>query len=192
MTTTTTTGQKKNVNERPAERKAEATPQQDALTKAAQPQKEHHWLQKLVGEWTFEAEATMQPGTAPEKSTGSESVRSIGGLWIVGEGQGEMPGGGPATTFLTLGYDPLKKRFVGTFMGSMMTNLWVYQGTLDPAQRVLTLETEGPSMIAEGKNAQYRDAIELKSDDHRVMTSHMLGDDGEWHGFMTAHYRRKR
>jgi hypothetical protein len=33
--------------------------------------------------------------------------------------------------------------------------------------------------------------IEFKSDDHRVLTSHILGDDGEWHQFMTAHYRRR-
>ena len=27
----------------------------------AQPQKEHEWLQKLVGEWTCEGEGTMGP-----------------------------------------------------------------------------------------------------------------------------------
>ena len=87
--------------------------------------------------------------------------------------------------------DPQKKRFVGTFIGSMMTNLWVYDGALDTAERTLTLDAEGPSMAGPGKMAQYKDAIEFKSDDHRVLTSHMLGDDGKWHGFMTANYRRK-
>jgi hypothetical protein len=46
-------------------------------------------------------------------------------------------------------------------------------------------------MSAEDKMAKYRDVIEFKSDDDRVMTSHVLGDDGQWHQFMTAHYRRK-
>ena len=158
----------------------------------AEPQKEHQWLQKLVGEWTCEAEATMEPGKPPEKSSGTESVRSLGGLWILAEGQGEMPGGGSATTMMTLGYDPQKKRYVGTFVGSMMTHLWVYDGALDAAGRVLTLDTEGPSMAGDGKMAKYRDVIEFKSDDHRVLTSHVLGDDGTWQAFMTAHYRRKR
>jgi hypothetical protein len=105
-----------------------------------------------------------------------------------------MPGGGPATTVMTLGYDPQKKRYVGTWIGSMMTHLWVYDGELDAAGNALTLNSEGPSMApgSEGKMVKYRDVIEFKSDDHRVLTSHALGEDGEWSQFMTAHYRRKK
>jgi len=157
----------------------------------AEPQKEHQWLHTLLGEWTSEAEATMEPGKPPETFKGTESVRSLGGLWILAEGQGEMPGGGAATTMMTLGYDPQRQRFVGTWIGSMMTNLWVYDGGLDATERVLTLDAEGPDMAGEGKTAKYRDVIEFETDDHRVLTSHMLGDDGTWRQFMTAHYRRK-
>jgi hypothetical protein len=158
----------------------------------AEPQKEHQWLQKLVGEWAYETECSMGPDKPPEKFKGTETVRSIGGLWVVCEGKGEMPGGGAATTIMTLGYDPVKKRYVGTFLGSMMTHLWAYDGGLDAAGKVLTLDTEGPSFTAEGKMAKYKDVIELKSDDHRVLTSQALGDDGKWHGFMAAHYPRTK
>lgn len=158
----------------------------------AKPQNQHHWLQKLVGEWIYETEATMGADQPPEKATGTESVRSLGGLWILAEGQGEMPGCGAATMIMTLGYDPHKQQYVGTWIGSMMTHLWVYDGKLDADERVLTLDSEGPAMTGEGKMAKYRDAIEFKSDDHRVLTSHMLGDDGQWHKFMTANYRRKQ
>ena len=54
------------------------------------PQKEHEWLQQLVGEWTSEAECVMEPGKPPEKSRGIERVRSLGDLWILAEGQGEI------------------------------------------------------------------------------------------------------
>jgi Protein of unknown function (DUF1579) len=158
----------------------------------AAPQKEHEWLQKMVGEWTSEGECTMGPDKPTEKFKGTESVRSLGGLWVVAEGHGEMPGGGPATTILTLGFDPQKQRYVGTFIGSMMTFLWVYEGSLDAAGRALALEVEGPSMAGEGKMAKYKDVIEFLSDDHRTLTSHILGDDGKWTTFMTAHYRRKK
>jgi len=157
----------------------------------AQPQGEHVWLTKLVGEWTYEAEAVMEPGKPLEKCSGSESVRSVGGLWIVAEGTGEMPGGSPATMILTLGYDPQKKRFVGTWIGSMMTHLWVYDGALDAEGRILTLNSEGPDMTGEGKLVQFRDVIEVKGDDRRTLTSYMLGADGTWLKVMTATYLRK-
>jgi hypothetical protein len=154
----------------------------------AEPQKEHQWLQKLVGEWTYETEAMMGPDKPPEKFKGTERVRSLGGIWILAEG--EMPD--DAAWVMTLGYDPRQQRYVGTWVGSMMTHMWIYEGAMDAAERVLTLAAEGPSMAGDGKMAKYKDMIELKNDDHRVLTSHMLGDDGKWHHFMTTHYRRKK
>jgi hypothetical protein len=167
------------------------TSQQEHIMET-EPRQEHQWLQKLVGEWTWESEATMEPGKPPVKFNGTESVRSLGGFWIVAEGQGEMPGGDIMTTMTTLGYDPQKQRYVGTWLGSMMTNLWVYDGALDGAEKVLTLDCEGPSMEAEGKLARYQDLIELVSNDHRVLRSQMLGNDGNWNPFMRINYRRKK
>ncbi len=157
-----------------------------------EPQKEHHWLQRLVGEWSYEGEVMTGPGKLPEKFSGTASVRSIGGVWILCEGWGEVPGGGQASSIMTLGFDPQKNRYVGTFIASMMTNLWMYEGQLDSARKVLTLDTEGPSFSDDGKMAKYKDVIEIKSDDHRVLTSNMLDDDGKWHAYMTAPYRRKK
>jgi len=157
-----------------------------------EPLSEHRWLERLVGEWTWESEAAMEPGKPPAKYTGTESVRSLEGVWVVCEGRGEMPGGGASTTIMTLGYDPARKRCVGTFIGSMMTFLWLYEGELDPAGSVLTLATEGPSPTDDGKTAKYRDVIEFKSNDHRTLTSNFLGDDGTWHQFMTSNYRRTK
>lgn len=158
----------------------------------ASPQKEHEWLQKLVGDWTFESECMGEPGKPTEKHRGTESVKSLGGLWIVGEGQGEMPGGGTARMMITLGFDPQRNRFVGTWVGSMMTHLWVYEGELDASGRVLTLNAEGPSFTDPGKLTRYQDIIEVPSADHRVLSSRSLGEDGKWTHFMTAHYRRAK
>lgn len=157
-----------------------------------EPQKEHHWLQRFVGEWIFEHEFAMKPGEAPMKSQGTEIVRSLGGLWILAEGQGETPDGEAAAMLMTLGYDPRTKRFVGTWVGSMMPHMWLYDGELDESETVLTLYTEGPSMTAgAAETAKYKDVIEIDSRGHRIMTSHVLGDDGQWSCFMTAHYRRR-
>ncbi|HYV36063.1 MAG TPA: DUF1579 domain-containing protein [Gemmataceae bacterium] len=158
----------------------------------AEPQQEHYWLQKLVGEWTFETEANMGPDQPCAKFQGTETVRTLGGVWVLCEGRGEIPGGGATTTIMTLGYDPAKKRFIGTFIGSMMTYLWIYDGALDAGGKVLTLDAEGPSFTAEGKMVKYQDIIEFKGEDHRELSSQTLGEDGKWHRFMTATYRRTR
>lgn len=157
-----------------------------------EPTKEHQWLKKFVGEWTSESECAMSPDKPNEKFTGSESAHMVGDLWMVANGRGNMPGGGEATMVLTIGYDPETGKFIGTWFGSMMTTLWIYEGTLDPTGKILALHAEGPDMSQPGKTGKYRDSIEFKSDDHRVLTSAMLGEDGKWQQFMTAHYRRSK
>ena len=164
-----------------------ATSVQDAPAPPAQTE-QHGWLQQLVGEWTVTSEATMEPGADPMKHEGTESVRSIGGLWIVAEGKASMP----MTWLLTLVYDPLKKSFVGTWIDTMQTHLWSYLGTLDDAKKVLTLVTEGPFFGDPSKMATYRDVIEVKGVDHRTLTSSVKNEDGSWSTFLRADYRRKK
>jgi hypothetical protein len=160
-------------------------------TMNAEPRAEHRWLQQLVGEWTYEGEATEAPGQPSTKFSGTERVRSLGDLWTLAEAEGEVPGGDIDRSLMTLGYDPRTQRFVGTWLGSMMTHLWIYDGTLDADRRVLTLEAEGPSMAGDGTMALYRDVIEIKGDDEREMTAHVRDDDGTWRQFMTMNYRRQ-
>lgn len=152
---------------------------------------EHRWLLQLAGEWTMEGEGDMGPGQPPFKSSGSETVRALGALWIVGEGSGDMPGGGAAQMRLTLGYDAQRKAFVGSWVGSMMTHMWIYEGQLDAAKKVLTLDTEGPSMAGDGKTVPYQDVITLVDANTRTLHSQTPGPDGQWKRFMTATYKRK-
>lgn len=154
----------------------------------AQPQAEHHWLEKLVGNWTYESECPTGDGP-PVILRGTERVRSLGGLWIVAEGEGDMPGGGTARTLLTVGYDTQKKIYVGTWIGSMMTVLWTYEGSMNAAGTELTLAAEGPSFTGEG-TAQYRDVITLVNDDERTFTALVQGEGGEWRQMMEMRYRR--
>lgn len=155
-----------------------------------EPRTEHRWLEKLLGEWTVETECIMGPDQPPATSRGVEVVRSLGGLWVLAEGEGGMPDGGSMKSIMTLGFDPRSGRFVGTFVASMMAHLWVYDGALDESGRILALDAEGPD-FTDQKTAKYRDCIEFVDDDHRILTSRVLGDDGTWVQFMTAHYRRK-
>lgn len=153
---------------------------------------QHHWLKKFVGEWEYSGECPMGPGGEMSKFTGVERVRAVGGLWIVGESTGNIPGGGEATMILTVGFNPKTGRFVGTWVGSMMAHLWVYDGWLDDAGATLTLEAQGPCMQDPAKTRTYRDITEFKSDDHRVFRAQMQNDQGEWEQMMTMEVRRKK
>jgi len=165
-------------------------PPMQAIVDAARPREEHQWLQQLVGEWTYsgEHEESGQPASTFE---GTGHTRAVGDIWVVSEGQGEMPGVGPTTTMTTLGYDPAKGRFVGTWLGTMMSMLWVYDGYLDEEKQSLILESEGPSMTTEGESGKYRDVITFLDKDYYTLTGNFLGDDGVWHAMMTMHFRRR-
>ncbi len=159
----------------------------------AKPEKEHAWLQRMVGEWKMEGECVMGPDQPPMKSTGVETVRSVGGLWTIGEGKGEPPGGGDlVTSYLTLGYDPQRKKFVGSFVASVMTHLWIYEGSLDAAGKVLTLDCKGPTFAGDGSMAEYQDIFEIVDDNTRTLSSQVKGPDGTWQRFMTARYTRTK
>ncbi|MDX2114606.1 MAG: DUF1579 domain-containing protein [Planctomycetota bacterium] len=158
----------------------------------SEPTQEHHWLRRLVGEWTMESSCVMGPGAEPLTSRGTEKVRAVGDLWIVAEGQGEMPGGGPMTSIMTLGYDPLKKKFVGTWIGSPMAFMFVYEGSMDRDGKTLPLEATGPSFTDPTKMTTYRDVITVHDADHRTLTSFAPDGAGGWQQFMSAVYRRVR
>lgn len=157
----------------------------------AKPTAGHDWLKQLVGEWDVTSEMSMGPGMEPIRNEARESVRSIGGLWTVGELTGSIQGVS-MNALMTLGYDEDEKAYVGTWIDSMQTHLWLYEGTLDAAGKVLTLEAEGPSFDDPSKTSLYRDAIELVSADHKVLTSSVQNADGSWMAFMRADYKRRK
>jgi hypothetical protein len=73
----------------------------------AKPGPEHEWLPKLIGEWTFSTDCDMGPGQPPTQTSGTEIVRSLGGLWVVAEGVGGTAND-PWSSLMTLGYDPAR------------------------------------------------------------------------------------
>jgi len=158
----------------------------------AKPERQHEWLKQLVGEWAFESEADFGPDQPKLKSSGTEIVRSMGDLWFVCEGQGEVPGaGGQMSMQMTLGYDPARERFVGSWIGSVMTHMFVYEGRLDDSEKILALDTEGPSFSDPAKQDRYQDVIEILDKNTRLLRSHMPGPDGGLVEFMVARYTRK-
>ena len=131
---------------------------------------QHRWLQRLLGEWRYEYDAPAKTDKPAKKVEGTEHVRMLGDVWVLCEAKGTTPDGRTADALMTLGYDPQKQRFVGTWIGSMMNHLWVYDGELNEAGTAISLMAEGPDFTTPGKFMQYKDVIEFKSNDHRTLT----------------------
>jgi hypothetical protein len=154
------------------------------------PQKEHVWLAQLAGDWTASMECSMGPDQPPMKSEATQTSKMLGDRWLVAKAEGDM-GGQKMTSVLTIGYDPTKKKYVGTFISSCGNELWTYEGTVSPDGKKLVLDTEGPNMMTPGQTSKYQEAIEIKDQDHYVFTSAIEGADGKFVEFMKADYTRK-
>ncbi len=154
------------------------------------PSPEHRWLEHLVGEWEFDHEFSPGAGEPKVKLSGRERVRMMGDLWAVFEGGGPMPGGEEMSYVMLLGFDPKVNAFVGTWTGSPMAHMFVYEGVLDASQKVLPLNTTGPSFKDPTAMARYQDVIGLVGDGRRTLTSQLIDENGVWVPFMEAAYTR--
>ena len=153
------------------------------------PTKEHELLKQFAGEWETSTSMIAAPGEEPMTCQGSESAQMVGGFWLVIEGEVDMMGDS-MTSILTVGYDHESKKYIGSFVCSVASTFWNYEGSFDESGKKLTLEAEGPSMLDPTKKAMYRDVIESKGKDHKVLTSYLQADDGTWVKFMTADGKR--
>ena len=168
-----------------------AAPLRAQAPEMPKPTKEHEWLKQLVGEWTSKGKLMADPNGEPIECEGTETVRAIGGFWVQAE-MNSKPFGEPVTGLMTIGYDPEKKKYVGTWVDSVTSYLWKYEGTLDESGKVLTLEADGPNFTKPGETAKYRDVITIKDKDHKTLTGMAQTEDGKWVTFMTTEFTRKK
>ncbi len=133
---------------------------------------DHAWLAQLAGEWVADGEGLQA----------RETARCLEGRWLVIEGEGPAEEGTHRYVF-TIGFDDAKGRYVGSFVSSMMSSLWVYEGWREGD--TLTLESLGPRFDGEPGTAIYRDTITLDGAS-RTLVSTVETPDGGWHEFMRA------
>lgn len=132
----------------------------------------------------------MEPGAAPMTSKGVETnVIGCGGLCVVTEFKGEMPGAAFEGHGLAT-YDAAKKKYVGSWTDSMSLGLAVSEGTWDPTNRTFTGWMEGPDLT--GKTVRTKTVGEYKADGRRVFTAYGTGADGKESVQMRITYTRRK
>ena len=80
---------------------------------------QHKLLHKDVGTWDAVLKIFPQEGADPIESKGTEKNELLpGGMWLISQFKGEVFGM-PFTGVGTVGYDPVEKKYVGTWVDSI-------------------------------------------------------------------------
>jgi hypothetical protein len=154
------------------------------------PGPEHELFKEDAGTWDAKVEMFMTPGQPPMASTGTETnMIGCGGLCLITDFKADMMGQafhGHGTTT----YDPVKKKYVGSWTDSMSQGLMIGESTYDRAARTATGWMEGPD--ATGKVSRMKSVVQYKDADTRVFTMYGPSPDGkETMGMRITYMRRK-
>lgn len=116
----------------------DAKAEMELYKKAGVPGEEHKILEKMAGSWSTVTKSWSAPDKAPIESLGvcvQELI--LGGRFLKQECSGDMMG----TEFTGIGftgYDNVEKKYVSTWMDSLGTAIYVFEGKADPGGRCFT------------------------------------------------------
>ena len=148
------------------------------------PGPEHEQLAKAEGTWDV---AVERQGMAPSKGT-AEMKMSLNGFWLTEKftcDMGTMAFEGHNVT----GYDPLKKKYVSTWVDNMGPNMIVTEGVFDPKTRTLTMVGDGVDMA--GNKVKMRNLTIHKDANTVLFEMYHTGADGKEAKVMTITYTRR-
>ena len=155
------------------------------VSRAQQPPKpgpEHEQLKQLEGIW----EANANIGGQESKGTMTYKM-DLGGMWLIGNFEGEFGGQKFAGRGMD-SYDPMSKKYVSVWIDSMSARPMISEGTFDPEKKTMTMTGEGPGQ--DGKTAKYKSVLEFKDKDSMTNTMYTIAD-GKEQQMMTINYKRK-
>ena len=156
------------------------------------PTAEHQALAEDVGVWDAETKFWMQPDTDPITSKAVETNTMAGQLWLITEFKGNFAGM-PFVGHGQFGYDPIAKKYIGTWVDSMAPYLYTMEGTFDEQTKTLTMMSTGrdpkTGKISTSKNiTQYIDADTKTFEIHAPVP----GQEGKWWKMMEISYKRRK
>ncbi|MFT4840219.1 MAG: hypothetical protein ACI8UD_003113 [Planctomycetota bacterium] len=153
-----------------------------------QPTAEHQKLAEFAGVWDVTIDFVGEDNK-PVKSKGT-CVRKqpMGGFWLVDKFQAQMMGqsfSGLGTT----GYDPVKKKYVGTWIDSMTPSIMVTEGGFDKTGKILTMSGMAPGF--DGKPVMNRTVTTIKDRNTHLFQMFAPGPDGKELTMLTITYNRR-
>jgi hypothetical protein len=147
-----------------------------------QPSPEHAYLKKMAGTWDCTMKMMGQEGKAVA------NYKMLGDFWLIGDFEGDA-GGMKFKGHDFMGYDPQKKKYIGTWVDSLSPNAMPMESTYDSSKKVMTAVGEGINM--EGKKAKFKTTSEWKSNDEMLFTMYEE-KDGKMEQSFTIDYKRRK
>lgn len=156
------------------------------------PTKQHEAMAFEVGTWDAEVSMWMSPDAEPMKNKAVEKNELLGKMWLMSQFEGEF-GGEKFTGRSALGYDPIKKKFIGGWVDSMSPFMMQMEGDYDEGTQTLTMMGEGIDVMT-GKSAKHKLVTEYHSENEKTFTmyQHDEGGDDEWRKTMEIKYTRRK
>jgi hypothetical protein len=154
------------------------------------PGPEHDVLKGDVGTWDASVEIWMTPGGTPSVSKGVETnTMGPGGFWLLTDFKADMMGT-PFAGHGTAGYDPIKAKYVSTWIDSMSPALNIGESTYDAATKTMTGTIDGLDMS--GRPTKSKAVSQWKADGSRVFSMYSKGPDGKEALAMRITYTKKK
>ena len=127
--------------EKKQEGKMDMQAMMEVYQKLAIPGAPHKLLASLAGTWTTRTKAWMEPDKPPTESTGTcEQKMLLDGRYLQQEYTGEMMGS-PFTGINLIGYDNHTRKYVSTWIDSMSTGIYYFEGTASADGKTITQES---------------------------------------------------
>jgi hypothetical protein len=151
---------------------------------------EHKLLHKDVGTWDATMKIWPQEGAEPIESKGTEKNELLqGGMWLVSRFSGDIFGM-PFSGIGTVGYDPIDKKYVGTWVDSISPHLTVLKGEYDAATKTMTSIAEGRDFQT-GQVTQSKHITRFIDENTRTFEIHAKEEGGNERKVMEIQYKRR-
>jgi len=113
----------------------------EVYKKVGTPGASHKVLANLVGSWNTKTRAWMEPDKPPMEGTGTcEQKMILDGRYLEQAYTGEMMGS-PFTGINLIGYDNHTKKYESTWIDSMSTGIYYFEGRASADGRTITQES---------------------------------------------------
>ncbi|MEZ6040943.1 MAG: DUF1579 domain-containing protein [Planctomycetaceae bacterium] len=155
---------------------------------APEPTSQHKLLAKEVGEWTGEMKMYMAPDAPPVTAPVVEkNTLMSNGLWLISEFES-----GPFQGHGVFGYDPAKKKFVGTWVDNQTMSLGLMEGTHDEKTGELIYLSQAMNP-ATGKMEPTKTVGKFIDENSKHFTMYMKSSSGDgWNKWMEISYKRSK